>query len=137
MKLKAHLGTLLQFAKFLAVGVVNTAVGLGSILLLINVARIQYLIANIIGYALGLTCSFFLNKFFTFRSALFRPAEIVKFLVVFGISYSLQLSIVTLSHEVLKIETNLSTLIGMAVYTMINFVLNKFVTFKKNRDAVL
>ncbi len=134
MNLKRHLETLLQLAKFLLVGVANTAVGLGSILLLMNVLGVHYVIANIIGYALGLTCSFFLNKFFTFRSRLFNPAEIVKFLLVFGVCYLLQLGTVTLAHEVLKIDKNISTLIGMAAYTMINFLLNKFITFRKARD---
>ncbi|MBN2353695.1 MAG: GtrA family protein [Spirochaetales bacterium] len=131
MKVKLEKETILQFGKFLLVGVANTAVGLGSILILINLLGFQYQIANIIGYALGLTCSFFLNKFFTFRSAFFRPAEIVKFLAAFAISYALQLLTLTLSHEVIKIGSNLSTLIGMAVYTMVNFLLNKFFTFIK------
>ena len=54
-------------ARFAVVGVLNTAIDIGVFTALHFGAGVDLLIANSLGFAAGLTNSFFLNKYWTFR----------------------------------------------------------------------
>ena len=54
--------------KFLLVGVINTIVGTAIMFGLYNIAGCSYWVASAANYVLTSILSFFLNKYFTFRS---------------------------------------------------------------------
>ena len=56
------------FIKFIIVGVLNTAVGTGVMLLCYNVLHFNYWLSSACNYLVGSILSYFLNKNFTFQN---------------------------------------------------------------------
>ena len=120
-----------QLFKYSIVGIFNTIIGLTVIYFFFNILSVNYIIANIIGYAFGLVNSFIWNKKWTFKSSKHYSKEIVPFMIVFGISYAANLLTVILSVELVKIHPNIAQIIGIAAYSSTNFLINRYWTFSK------
>ena len=116
--------------RFLIVGVLNAAVGLGGIAMAQFLFGWSYVVANAFGYCLGLINSFFWNKFWTFDSKNWQGRELVKFMIVFAISYAVQLGAVTLLVDAANAPVFLSQIMGIGSYTAVNYALNKYWTFR-------
>ena len=121
-----------QLFKYSIVGIFNTAIGLSVIYFVFNVLNLNYVLANIIGYACGLVNSFIWNKKWTFKSSQHYSKEIIPFLVVFGISYTANLLTVILFVEFINIHPNIAQIIGIAAYSSTNFLINRYWTFSKS-----
>ena len=80
-----------QFLKYSVVGIFNTIIGLSAIFILYNIYNVNYIWANVFGYALGLINSFTWNKRWTFRSQKHYSKEIIRFLIIFIVSYAVNL----------------------------------------------
>jgi putative flippase GtrA len=79
--------------RFLAIGSLNTSVGLGAfpLLMAFKPAPLHYLYILIASQILGISISFFTNKLFVFRSKGSLKTEYVKFLTFHGIHLVLNL----------------------------------------------
>ena len=81
------------FLKFIIVGIVNTAVGAAVMFALYNIFHCTYWVSSTMNYVVGSIVSFFLNKYFTFKSKAFSFKEVIYFIiniaVCFFIAYSL------------------------------------------------
>ena len=119
-----------QLFKYSFVGIFNTLIGLGTIFVLYNIYKVNYILSNILGYALGLINSFIWNKRWTFASKEHYSKEIFSFIIIFIISYSFNLLSVLVSVELFKINPNIAQLIGVCVYSTTNFFSNRRWTFK-------
>jgi len=122
---------LYQFLKFGIVGILNTLITLICIFILMKIFKVSYIISNIIGYAWGLINSFILNKIWTFKSKGDTKKESILFILVYLITYILQLGLLILLKEVIHINADIAQIIGMIFYTITGFILNKFITFNK------
>ena len=122
--------TMLQFVKFGLVGVSNTLVTALVIALLLKVCHLSDMPANIIGYVAGLVNSFVWNRRWTFASTSAVKDTLFKFILTFAVCYAVQLGVLRLLLARLAIDPYWCHLMGMAVYTVLNFLLNKFYTFK-------
>lgn len=120
-----------QVIKFSVVGIINTGITIITIFILAKLLNFNYILANIIGYILGLINSFFFNRFWTFKSGGKYANQGVRFIIVFLICYMLQLGMLVLLKEKLSVSADFAQLIGMVFYTCLNFLLSKFYTFKK------
>lgn len=58
----------IKFWKFILVGILNTVVGMGLQFLFFNLCGWNEWISSLIGYILGSILSYFLNKYFTFKT---------------------------------------------------------------------
>ena len=124
--------TIVQFSKFALVGALNTAISLAVFYLLYNLFSINYPIANLVSYIIGVINSFFWNKLWVFRRGSGNMVrESLIFLLVFAVSYSIQYISLWGMVEVAGINPNWAQLPAMAVYTIVNYLLNRYVTFKK------
>lgn len=121
-----------SFARFCLVGVGNTVLSLATIFLLMYVG-VNYKLANLIGYIVGLINSYIWNRRWVFNS---KSREILKeallFLSVFFVCYGLQYLFINILIASLSLNKYLAQFLGMAVYTTFNFALNKFITFKNH-----
>lgn len=135
--------TFFQFIKYALVGCLNTGITLFVIFVCKSLLDLNPYIANVLGYTAGLINSFFWNKTWVFKSKNGYSKEAIKFVVGFGVCYSIQLLVVFLlnSTTFANCQWNLfdiftisgygvATLIGNVVYTLANFIYNRFVTFK-------
>jgi len=120
-----------QTIKYGIVGIINTLLTLAIIWLMRNVFHASLVVANATGYVLGFINSFLLNRSWTFKSFNNWKKEFIKFLIAFGICYLIQLGVVLLLGKYTGLKETYNTLIGMVVYTILNFFVNKYFTFKK------
>ena len=104
------------------------------------------IVSNFFGYTAGVISSFILNRSWTFESKSDWKTGFLKFLLTFGVCYVLQLVLVLILNKYVSIPTfefnafgenyivtssYICQLIGMAFYTILGFVFNKYYTFKK------
>ncbi len=103
--------------KFAGVGLINTLLCLGVIFSLKSLLGFADLPANLAGYAVGLACSFVLNRRWTFAHSERPLAALLRFLLVFLLSYLLNISIVL---GLIRLGGNayLAHLAGMPFYTI-------------------
>ncbi len=138
-----HIETLRQFGRYAVVGVINTLLTLIVILVFKGILHFNPWISNAAGYVAGFINSFVMNKMWVFRSQNSAVREAMKFCGGFLVCYGLQLLLTWLLTEHTAIgDISLSlpgftlsgyaiaTFIGMAAYTLFNFVWNRLVTFR-------
>ena len=120
----------IQFIKFGIVGVSNTLLSALTIWILLKVLHCSDYISNIVGYIVGLVNSFIWNRKWTFDSKTKVTDTLFKFILTFGVSYLFQLVNLYILLHYTSIDSYVSQLLSIVVYTGINFVLNKIYTFK-------
>ena len=120
-----------QAIKYGVVGVINTLITAVVIWIMMKLLGCSDVVSNVVGYIAGVLNSFIWNKKWTFKSTEKWIGSAIRFGVVFGICYLLQLGLfVFVLNPYLAIDPYYNQLIAMAFYTAINFVMNKFYTFK-------
>lgn len=123
--------TVKQAIKYGIVGAGNTLITMIVIWVMMKLFGCREGLSNITGYVAGVLNSFIWNKQWTFKgSSTGWKNGSVRFGVVFGICYLLQWGLVTYLNATLTIDHYYNHLIGMVFYTLINFVMNKYYTFK-------
>lgn len=123
-----------QAARFGLVGLMNTAITYLSSHALLYWLHAGKAPSNAIAYVLGLINSFVWNKLWTFRSKGFRFVELALFLGVFGVCWLAQWGAYDLMQKA-GLHERAAFALGMVVYTGLNFLGNKFITFgRKDTD---
>lgn len=130
-KLKPAHETRIQLMKFIGVGVLNTSISLVIIYLCMSIG-FNYKVSNFLGYIIGVTNSFFWNKYWVFKSKeKGLLSEMLNFGICFGFCFAFQYVALALMVERLAWNAYLSQFVAMGLYTVSNFVLNRIITFKK------
>ncbi len=125
------------FLKFIIVGVINTIVGAGVMFALYNIFHFSYWVSSIMNYVTGSIVSFFLNKYFTFKSSSFSFKEVIYFIiniaVCFFIAYSLAkpFAVYLLSGYSVSVQENTAMFAGMVIFTGLNYLSQRFIVFSK------
>lgn len=123
--------TVRQAIKYGVVGIGNTVITAVVIWIMMKGLGCSDVVSNGVGYGAGVLNSFIWNRQWTFRSSVGWVGGAIRFGVVFGICYLLQLALlVYVLNPHLPIDPYYNQLIAMAFYTVINFLMNKFYTFK-------
>ena len=119
-----------QLVKFGLVGAANTVFTFSIIFILNKVLGIVYLIVNPIAYLLPTISSFYFNRKWTFRSEGNVKKEGLLFFVVIGVAWLVQYFLVFLLVEKIFVDPLIAQIVGMVVFTGLNFAGQKFITFK-------
>ena len=120
-----------HFLKFVFIGGLNTLVGYGSFAVLIFL-DVHYVIASTVSTVIGVTHSYFWNKYFTFRAPGGKNyREIMRFISVYAVQYAIGLSGLIFFVEVLKLHPLVGQGIVLVVGTLVSFFGHKHWTFKK------
>ena len=104
--------TIKQAIKYGVVGVGNTLITMAVIWVMMKLFGCREGLSNLKGSSTGWT-----------KGA-------IRFGVAFAVCYILQYGLVLVLNSQLTIDHYYNHLIGMVFYTMINFIINKFYTFK-------
>lgn len=124
-----------QFAKFVMVGLVNTAIDFFIYFSLTRGTEFferHLLSANIIAFSIAATNSFFWNKKWTFRDqGKNYHTQYSKFLIVSIGGLIIAQLIFVLGVHYLKISDIITKLAAVVIVTFWNFALNKWWTFRK------
>ncbi|MEM3845541.1 MAG: GtrA family protein [Candidatus Parvarchaeota archaeon] len=124
-----NLSETILFSKYLLVGLMNTIVGYGIIFSLMYVG-VSPEVSNIIGYAIGITVSYVLNKIYTFKSKAHPKKEFPKFVASLLAAYGLNFVTLVICVRILHINAYVSQIISGAVYTLSGFVFVRYFAFK-------
>lgn len=122
--------------KFLLVGLLNTLVGNGLMFLLYNLAGLGYWASTAISYALASVMSYFLNKYFTFKmkdggwrtAVRFAVNIAVCYLIAYGFAKPLVQAVLSGYSE--KVRGNVAMLLGMCLFTGLNYLGQRFFAFR-------
>jgi putative flippase GtrA len=122
-----------QAIKYGIVGAGNTLLSLCVIWVMMKVLGYSAVASNITGYAAGILNSFVWNKRWTFKSSDTWAGSAIRFGLVFGICYALQLGLLLYLDRHLSLDPYYNQVIAMIFYTAINFLMNKYFTFKEQK----
>lgn len=124
-----------QFIRFVLVGLVNTFAGLSVIFALKYLAQSGDVVANGVGYLVGLTVSFILNRSWTFRHRGRIGPAILRFALVFLVAYGFNLATVLMLIHRLGVNTYFAQAAGLPPYMIVFFLLSKFFAFRDDTLA--
>ena len=122
-------------AKFVLVGIINTAVGTAVMFVLYNLFCANYWFASAMNYVIGSIVSYFLNKYFTFQNTEKSFKQVMRFIVNITICYLVAYGIAKpavrfiLSGCSVNIQENVAMLVGMCIFVGLNYVGQRFVVF--------
>ena len=122
--------------KFLIVGVVNTLFGTAVMFSLYNLAGCSYWTSSAANYILGSILSFFLNKYFTFQNKERPWRQVVRFTVNIAACYLVAYGVakpavrMLLSGQSVSIQENAAMLVGMCLFTGLNYFGQRFFAFR-------
>lgn len=114
--------------RYACAGGLNAVVGLGSIFVL-TWAGSPPLIANVIGYLLGLMLAFFVAKTFVFRSGGGLAPESLRYLLAFGFSFLCNLAVLYGSLNLLKWHSGMAQFAAISTYVVVMFFMSRFFVF--------
>ncbi|WP_042353841.1 GtrA family protein [Bacillus rubiinfantis] len=128
-----------SFFRFLAVGLVNTLVGLSLMFVLLHGIGLSYWVSTFTGNAVGAGVSFLLNKSFTFKSNVPLQTGLPRFCVIIMICY---ISSFYCSERIMEVVGDArafgivdvqtgAVLLGSAIYTISNYLGQKYLVFRK------
>lgn len=127
-----------KLLRFLIVGVINTLVGTAIMFGLYNLAGVGYWPSTAANYVLTSILSFFLNKYFTFRNHEQSWSQVLRFVINIAVCYLLAYGIAKplclrlLAHASVTLRDNVSMLVGMVLFTGLNYLGQRLFAFKEN-----
>ena len=137
-----------QALKFGIVGLGNTLLTLVVIWIMTELLGCSAILSNFTGYAIGIISSYIFNRQWTFKSTVSWKKSAIRFFLVCGICYLVQFSVLLFVSryyaenpplyaffkpvlDIFKISPSYYIhIFAMIFYTLLNFLFNKFYTFK-------
>lgn len=120
----------LEIARFGLVGALRAAIGLLILFVPYNYFGVSYVICNIAAYSVGFLLGFVLHKHWVFGSKKAWRYEVLPYMVMFGAGYAANLGVLLLFAALVGFGKNVSQLLAAGAFTTINYVGNKFWTFR-------
>lgn len=116
--------------KYMVVGVANTVFGLAVIYAVMLMGADPF-VANFIGYAFGFSLSYALNKGWTFKNTNTIRSTLPRFVLVAGLSYLANVSVVYWAHEIGSINAYAAQAMGVPVYLAVGFIGSRYFAFSR------
>jgi len=138
-----------QVIKYAIVGVIGLAVEWSVFFLVRDFFHVNYVVANVISCICGVINNFFLNSYFTFKTTDKMWERGVSFFTIAGIGLLLGvfilpllvklINVVLVDPHILDISQknvqNIAKLMTTVVIACVQFVSNKYITFKKTHNS--
>lgn len=121
-----------EFVRFLLVGVGNTLAGLLVIFGMKAIFQAGDILANAIGYLVGLSMGFVLNRAWTFRHQGHIATDAARFVCAFLIAYTMNLGVVMALIHGFDVNSFVAQALGVPPYTVVFFLLSKFFVFRRS-----
>lgn len=129
----SHKGVSAELVKFASVGVLNTVLGLAVIYSLKWGLQWGDASANLAGYLVCILLGFVLNGRWTFGKSDLKPRHLLGYLIVVAVAYLMNLGAVLVSISGLDVPGDYAQLVGVPVFTVTSFLLNKMFVFSGGR----
>lgn len=128
--------------KFALVGIVNTVVGTVIMFVLYNFIGLGYWVSSAFNYIVGSILGFVLNKIFTFKNTNTNPRQIITYIINIALCYLLAYAIAkpfiyyVLSGFGDTVKDNFAMVVGMCIYTVLNYIGQRYFVFINNKDKI-
>lgn len=138
---------MLHFIKYNIIGVLNTLITLAVVWVLHQILDWNLELSNFLGFVAGGVNSYICNRIWNFKSTNKKSTEVVRFMIVFLVSYGVNLAALEGSAYVLTNAqwcanfsawisqfmkpTYLANIIANVVYVLVSFMLYKKWVFRK------
>lgn len=116
--------------RFLVSGIINTIVGYVTFIVLLKVLTLNFYFSNTASYGAGLTSSFFLNKYFVFKSSDHGMKVGIRFLIAFIFAFFINILVATSLIHLDLLNIYVTQAISMAIYTISFYILNKYYVWR-------
>ncbi len=126
-----------SFIRYVVVGVINTCVGLSVIYTGIYLFGLDDVPANLLGYSLGIGCSFLLNRHWTFAGRGEAAPQLARFLIVMAAAYLINIATVMALIDLASVHRSLAHAAGVVPYTVCGYLGNRFFAFRRPREPPL
>lgn len=118
-----------QIYRFVAVGILNTIVGVGAYFILLDL-NIYYLFSALISHIIGVTNSFIWNKKWTFKSKGNLRKESLKFTSVYGVTFVINLVLLVLFVEKFRFNPKIAGVFALGICALISYFGHKYWSFR-------
>lgn len=118
-----------QRVRFLITGVINTAVGYGTFAAAVF-CGFHYIAAHAASTVVGTTCSYFLNKYFTFRQYRKSLAEVCRFVLVYAVSFILGAAALYVMISLLSVNVYAAGMLKLIITVIISWFGHKYFSFR-------
>lgn len=137
-KLKELIHKYEELIKYLIIGVLTTAINYVVFVILVKAIKIDMHVSNIIAWIVSVIFAYFTNKLFVFESKSFKLNVIGKEILSFGaariLSLLLEELILYIFVDLLNMNQLIIKLIANVIVIIINYILSKFIIFKKPKE---
>lgn len=121
-----------QFIKFGIVGFSNTAISLGIYYIFVFINEDFYLIGNAVGFIVSVLNAYYWNSKYVFKKTeKGNVKQIIKTYTAYGSTFLLSTGMLFVLVDLMSVSEKIAPLITLAVTIPLNFLLNKFWTFKE------
>ena len=121
--------TLKQFILFSGIGIIGTAGHYLTLVLLVEMARLDPAVATTVGFIVGACINYILNYHITFRSNKRHAEALSKFLLIALVGAILNYSIMYIGINFSSVHYLIIQVIATGCVLLWNFALNKLWTF--------
>jgi putative flippase GtrA len=126
-----------QFVKFAIVGILNTGIHYSVFLVLLQIGRMHYLLASVVGYCAGLINSYVLNRVWTFEfHGNQKRREFAKFVTVNIVALAVNTATLKWFVFYMKMAPEIGQVFAIVFSLTVNFLGNKLWTFRKAHEVV-
>ena len=125
-----------KYRQFILYGIIGaTSAGLDfAVYSLLCSVHVNYQIANVISTHVGIFCSFLLNRHFNFKVKDKFFKRFLSFYVIGFVGLAFTWMLLYISVEKFGMNELIAKLIAIFVVAIVQFLLNKFITFKKTKQ---
>ncbi len=124
-----------QVILFGLVGLANTIVGYGTIILFMEGLGWSPWTSNAMGYAVGLAMGFVLNRRLTFQSEVSGSGGFTRYVLAFILAYAINLIVLAVALGTLVDMRLVAQAIAMIAYTGVFFIACKYYVFRPAQCA--
>jgi len=125
-----------SFLKYGIVGIFGLVVDMGIFYLLHEVLGVNYIVSNIISSSLAVIHNFLMNSFFTFKVKDKFLRRFVSFYLIALVGMALSSGFLVVMIDGLKMDSMLAKMVSVLVVAVIQYFLNKRLTFGKKRISI-
>ncbi len=120
-------------SRYLGIGVINTIIGHGTIFSLMFMGLNPF-VSNAVGYVIGITVSYLLNKTFNFKSYLPHKKAYPRFVASLLVAYGVNVAILALCLHIFALNKYLAQVVAGVFYTGIGYLGSRYVAFPDVRS---
>lgn len=122
-----------SFLRFVAVGLLNTGLGVATIAVTSLVFNADPYVANAFGFAAGILVGYQLNRCWTFGSSRSVLITAPRYLLVFAVSYAVNLGVLALLLRISAAHPMIAQAAAIGSYSIAFYLLCRFAVFPDGR----